>query len=345
MPIGTLSAWPLNAYAQEPPSIVVRLAALPHVALALHALAMAGWLMARAIRRIRRCARPARTGVEAGRASSSQMRSGGWRRWTETGMTRAIRLWPLLTGTHRYEKIVSTRHRGHGQYIDAPILAYLVETPNGRILYDVGCDYRKIADPVLRAKFFDPMRPLFEPPVMSEEQRIPRYLQRLGLTAKDIDVVFLGHLHFDHAGGLCDLPGCEVHVHRDEIVAAKTKLDDGVFEDEVANAGQWRVQAAEYDVAPGVRALATPGHTAGHMSVFIELPKGRPVVLCGDAADLQENLTEEIAPGYCWQDNEALAISSIRRLNGLARGENAELWPNHDFAFFNSLPAFPAWRD
>jgi hypothetical protein len=50
-------------------------------------------------------------------------------------MSRALRLWPLLTGTHRYEKIVSTRNRGHGEYLDAPILAYLIESPNGRILY------------------------------------------------------------------------------------------------------------------------------------------------------------------------------------------------------------------
>src|SRR5579863_4251166 len=108
-------------------------------------------------------------------------------------MSRALKLWPLLTGTQRYEKIVSTRNRGHGVYIDAPILAYLIETPNGRILYDVGCDYRKIAAPELRHSFFEPMRPLFEPPRMSEEQRIPRYLERLGLDVNDIDVVFLGH--------------------------------------------------------------------------------------------------------------------------------------------------------
>jgi glucose/arabinose dehydrogenase len=75
---------------------------------------------------------------------------------------RALRIWPLLTGTHRYEKVVSTRNRGHGEFIDAPILAYLIETSNGRILYDVGCDYRKIATPELRAKFFDPMQPMFE---------------------------------------------------------------------------------------------------------------------------------------------------------------------------------------
>jgi hypothetical protein len=34
------------------------------------------------------------------------------------------------------------------------------------------------------------------------------------------------------------------------------------------------------------------------MSLFIELQKGPPVILCGDAADLRENLVEEITPGY-----------------------------------------------
>lgn len=260
-------------------------------------------------------------------------------------MSRALRLWPLLTGTHHYEKIVSTRDRGKGEFIDAPILAYLVETPNGRILYDVGCDYRKTATPELRAHFFDPMRPLFEPPRMRDDQRITAYLGRLGLAPKDIDVVFLGHLHFDHAGGLCDLPGCDVHVQRDELAAARTGLDAGVFADELAGAEHWHIQNGEYDVASGVRAVATPGHTAGHMSLLIELPKGRPVVLCGDAADLTENLTDEVAPGYCWQDNEVLALASIRKLKSLAQSEGAELWPNHDMAFFNALPRFPSWRD
>jgi len=260
-------------------------------------------------------------------------------------MSRALKLWPLLTGTHRYEKTVSTRGRGHGQYIDAPILAYLIETANGRILYDVGCDYGKLQDPALRAKFFDPMRPLFDPPTMREDQRIPHYLARLGLTPTDIDVVFIGHLHFDHAGGICDLPGCEVHVHRAELAAAQTGLDDGVFADELVHADQWRLQSEEYSVAPGVQAINTPGHTAGHMSLLIELPKGPPVILCGDAADLIENLNDEIAPGYCWDEQDALAVDSIRKLKAIASSEKAQLWPNHDIDFFRSLPPFPAWRD
>jgi N-acyl homoserine lactone hydrolase len=260
-------------------------------------------------------------------------------------MTRALRLWPLLTGTHRYEKTVSTRNRGHGEYIHAPILAYLIETPNGRILYDVGCDYRKVASRELRAKYFDPMRPLFDHPRMTEEQRIPSYLSHLGLTPKDIDVVFLGHLHFDHAGGLCDLPGCDVHVHRAELEVARTGLDQGIFSEEYAGNSAWQLQHDDYDVTSGVRAIETPGHTAGHMSLLVELPKGRPVVICGDAADLTENLVDEIAPGYCWQDNEALALHSIRRLKDLQRSCGAELWPNHDMHFFAALPPFPGYRE
>jgi N-acyl homoserine lactone hydrolase len=152
-------------------------------------------------------------------------------------------------------------------------------------------------------------------------------------------------LHFDHVGGLGDLPGCEVHIQRDELAAARTGLDSSVFADELREAEKWRIQAGEYWVAPGVHAVATPGHTAGHMSLFIELQKGQPVILCGDAADLGENLSEEIAPGYCWQDNDILALASIRKLKALAGREDAQLWPNHDMDFFQKLPNFPAWRD
>lgn len=259
-------------------------------------------------------------------------------------MPNQTKIWPLLTGTIRYEKTISTHGRGHGQWIDAPILAYLIETVHGRILYDVGCDYRKVTDPALRARHFTPMLPTVEAPCMEPTQRIPHYLERLGLTSSDIDLVFIGHLHFDHVGGLCDLPGCEVHVHQDELQAALTGLDSGIFLDELIHANQWRVQTDEYELAPGIHAITTPGHTAGHMSLFIDLPQSRPVILCGDAADLNENLADEIAPGCCWQNNVELALASIRKLKTLANQENAQLWPNHDMAFFKTLPVFPAWH-
>jgi len=77
------------------------------------------------------------------------------------------------------------------------------------------------------------------------------------------------------------------------------------------------------------------------MSMLIELPKGPPVLLAGDAADLQENLDDEVAPGTLWQGREAQAVQSIRKLKALAAETGAQIWPNHDMAFYRSLPPFP----
>lgn len=260
-------------------------------------------------------------------------------------MTQVLRLWPLLTATHRYDKSLSTRNRGQGQIIQAPVLAYLIETSNGRILFDVGCDYAKIANPVLRAQYYDPENFAFGAPDMQEPQRLAHHLAKLNLTPADVDVVFLSHLHFDHAGGLCDVCGTEVHVQHDELEAAQTGVDGAYFAADFSGDYPWKVKRGEYDIVPGVRAISTPGHTAGHMSLLVELPKGSPIVLCGDAADLVENLQQEIAPGLCWQDREDQALESIRKLKRLAQEEHAELWPNHDMAFFRTLKQFPDWHE
>ena len=260
-------------------------------------------------------------------------------------MSQVHRLWPLLTATHRYDKSLSTRNRGAGTVIEAPILAYLIETANGRILYDVGCDYAKIADREQRARWYNPDVFAFGAPDMQESQRLPHHLKRLALRPEDIDVVFIGHLHFDHAGGLCDVANCEIHVQHDELQAARSGEDIAYFPDDFNGDYHFNVRQGEYELVPGVRAVASPGHTAGHMSLFIELPKGAPVILCGDAADLTENLRDEIAPGLCWQDDEGRALDSIRKLKRLADEEGAELWPNHDIAFWSRLRKFPQFHE
>jgi N-acyl homoserine lactone hydrolase len=264
-------------------------------------------------------------------------------------MTQVRKLWPLLTATHRYDKSISTYQRGQGQMIEAPILAYLIETANGRILYDVGCDHRKIDDAAARARYYDPSVFEFGAPEMSEEQRIPHYLARLGLTPADVDVIFIGHLHFDHAGGLKELRRCgcgaEIHVQQDEMAVARSGADAAVFADDlIDDAGaplQFKLCAGEYTLLPGVQAIATPGHTVGHMSMWVELPQGPPILLAGDAADLQENLDDEVAPGNLWQGREAQAVESIRKLKRIAADTGAWLWPNHDMAFYRALKAFP----
>ncbi len=228
--------------------------------------------------------------------------------------------------------------------IMAPILAYLIETKNGRILYDVGCDYNKIADPALRARYYNPDVFEFGAPEMQDSQRLPNQLAKMGLSVADIDVVFLGHLHFDHAGGLCDVCGAEVHIQEVELAAANPENDLAYFDDEVVAQSNWQVKQGEYALDAGVHAIASPGHTAGHMSLWVEMTQGPPIILAGDAADLTENIVDEVAPGNCWQDQTELAIASIRKLKALAKKEKADLWPNHDIAFWRTLKQFPEFH-
>jgi N-acyl homoserine lactone hydrolase len=176
---------------------------------------------------------------------------------------------------------------------------------------------------------------------MTEEQRLPRRLAQLGLQPDDIDLVFIGHLHFDHGGGLCDMAHADIHVHDRELAAAREPADGAYFADDFAGDYHWKIQRTEYDLVPGVRAIESPGHTAGHMSMLVELPKGPPILLAGDAADLVENLADEVAPGLCWQEREDMALASIRKLKRLAAETGARLWPNHDMAFFQRCRPFP----
>lgn len=248
-------------------------------------------------------------------------------------MCRPPTVTPLLTGISRYDKSLSTRGRGQGTTIEAPIIAWLIETVDGRILYDVGCDYAKIADPAACARHYGGNP--FGAPEMTPEQTVPAQLGRLGLGPRDVDLVFIGHGHFDHAGGLADFPHAEIHIHTDELAAAQAG-GEAYFAGECCGQHRWRLAHGDYQVCPGVQALCTPGHTAGHMSLLVEGDKAATLI-AGDAADLQENIDDEVAPGLCWQERTDLAIASIRLLKAAARSSGAVLLPNHDMRRYREI--------
>ncbi|MBE7564400.1 MULTISPECIES: N-acyl homoserine lactonase family protein [Acidithiobacillus] len=255
-------------------------------------------------------------------------------------MTDVLSVRPLLTGTQKYDKSWSTHNNGFGTIITAPILAYLIETKNGRILYDVGCDYNKV---IKSETYFQSNDFPYGPPQMTQEQRIPSYLDRLGIRPSDIDLIFIGHLHYDHVGGIGDFLNSDIHIQKKEILSVRDNMTPVYFSDDISRltSGKMIIMDGDYNVTDGVQAISTPGHTAGHMSLHIELPKGKPIIICGDAADLEENIKEEIAPGLCWNDQYQTAISSIQNLKEISKREHAYLWPSHDFNFFHKLKSFP----
>jgi N-acyl homoserine lactone hydrolase len=55
----------------------------------------------------------------------------------------------------------------------------------------------------------------------------------------------------------------------------------------------WRQADGDVEIAPGVTAVLTAGHTPGHQSFVVDLADGGGFVFAFDAADLTENIEHE----------------------------------------------------
>ncbi|MEQ8842018.1 MAG: N-acyl homoserine lactonase family protein [Acidimicrobiales bacterium] len=156
----------------------------------------------------------------------------------------------------------------------------------------------------------------------------------------EVDVVILSHLHFDHVGGLAQIPNARVLVQRDEWTAGfdADLAAANTFNPTDYDLGHDIVQVdGEHDVFGNgrVTCIPTPGHTPGHQSLRVRVGNGREVVLCADCAYFAETLDGGPLPPI-GHDAERQA-ASIRHLQDLRRS-GASLIPGHDEAVMAALP-------
>jgi N-acyl homoserine lactone hydrolase len=87
------------------------------------------------------------------------------------------------------------------------------------------------------------------------------------------------------------------------------------------------------EIAPGVTAVLTAGHTPGHQSFVVDIDDsvgGGGLVLAFDAADLTENIVEEVSIGGRVDASPEECVEQVRRLASLAAGRGYPLVPGHD---------------
>jgi glyoxylase-like metal-dependent hydrolase (beta-lactamase superfamily II) len=122
-------------------------------------------------------------------------------------------------------------------------------------------------------------------------------LREAGLHPDGVDTVVMTHLHFDHSGGTTrrTASGVEPVFRRARHVVQRREWEDATHPHErnrasylpenifpLAESGLLTLVDGEVEVAPGVRVLPTPGHTAGHQSVLLGDPGGPRVLFLGD---------------------------------------------------------------
>ncbi len=101
------------------------------------------------------------------------------------------------------------------------------------------------------------------------------------LSPADVKIVINSHLHFDHCGQNAVFKHAPFYVQRSELARAR-KSGEAIEWFDFAGA-RFELLDGDTEIAEGVRVVATPGHTSGHQSVFVDTADGAAVMI-GDAA-------------------------------------------------------------
>jgi glyoxylase-like metal-dependent hydrolase (beta-lactamase superfamily II) len=206
------------------------------------------------------------------------------------------------------------------QRVRYPVPAYLVEAGSERILVDTGLCPEAIADPA--GHYENEALAIFE---FEQERPLGERVDLATVTR-----VVLTHLHFDHAGGLAQLPpSVPVVLQRREWESAldpEAAARNFFQPRDYAGIGDQVVLVdGDHDLLGdgSVRLLSTPGHTPGHQSIQV----GERLVIGGDVTHFASGLDDHRFPLFA-DDFEAQAASA-ERLRAL-RDDGGVVRPGHD---------------
>jgi N-acyl homoserine lactone hydrolase len=230
-------------------------------------------------------------------------------------------------------------HPEVGTQVTIPYFAYLVEHPEGNVVFDTGAHPDLIDEP---AKRLGAAADAFEV-VMEEGDDIVSQLATVGVSPGEVEHVGHSHLHYDHAGGVEFFPEAKFYVQERELQFAywpPVYQRDIYLKADFDHDVEWVEQEGEHDVFGDGRVVLfpTPGHSAGHQSMLVRL-ESHNVILVADAAYSPRNLEEKVLPALLWSPDAM--VSSWRRIEALARRENAELIFTHDLAYEEKTKVAP----
>ena len=129
------------------------------------------------------------------------------------------------------------------------------------------------------------------------------------INPEDVDTVFLSHLHLDHVGWnttendgrwVPTFPKARYVVHqadlthfqKPEVRAASRYPYMDRFVDPLVEMGVFDTLTSDKDLTDEVKAIHTPGHTPGHMSVLVS-SQGQRALIQGDVFIHPAQITEE----------------------------------------------------
>jgi N-acyl homoserine lactone hydrolase len=150
-------------------------------------------------------------------------------------------------------------------------------------------------------------------------------LAAIGVQPDDIRYVAISHTHPDHVGNVELFPKATVLIQKAEYDWAFARPTPPF----AASHPAMKLDGDKDVFGDGsVVILSTPGHTPGHESLLLHLPKTGWIVLSGDAAHFEDNWENRRVPSMNVDKEKTLA--SMQRIADILAEHHAQLWINHD---------------
>ena len=263
--------------------------------------------------------------------------------------THGVREVVLLTlGWEDLPRSVSVEGADPSLRMREPVPGILLHCDGGWLLLDTGFNTALMRDAALRRRFYgDPVHRAILP---GPGEPLEEALAHAGIEMSEITAVGLSHLHLDHAGGLRHFTGLPVHCQQRELdfgLGARAERHAIYRIDFDDPTHDWRLADGDTEIAPGVTAVLTPGHTPGHQSFVVDLDDsvgGGGFVFAFDAADLTENIEQEVSIGGRVDATPEECVEQVRRLRSIADRRGYPLVPGHDPVVWPALTADLAQR-
>jgi len=206
-----------------------------------------------------------------------------------------------------------------GKPIEFSDNCYLIRHANGTLLWDTG-----IPDAV--AAMPDGLVTANGAITQRRTKTLAAQLAEIGVKPADIGYVALSHTHGDHVGNVALFPSSTILIQEAEYEWAMTQPVKPAF----APSQKFDKLSGDKDVFGdgSVMILSTPGHTPGHQSLLVRLPKTGAIVLSGDAVHFRDNWDNRRVPSM--NTNRDQSIASMQRIATVLTEQKAQLWINHD---------------
>ena len=221
-----------------------------------------------------------------------------------------------------------------GKSMDFVDTCYLIKHTQGWFLWDTG-----IADAV--AAMPNGLAPA-DPKAVTwrRPKTLAAQLEQIGVKPSDIKTMGVSHTHPDHIGNVEMFPQATLYVQKAEYDWPGTNN-----EPRFKPSHPVELLSGDKDVFGdgSVTVLSTPGHTPGHQSLLVKLPKTGAVVLSGDAVHFRDNWDNRRVPSM--NANKELSAASMQKIADTLDKDKAQLWINHDKAQRDSQKLSPAFYD